>query len=214
MSKLQDVLNDEESMKQLQELASMFGNELSQSDNEQPPPTFSANNNNNNNNEQSSQNDQNAGFSQLLSNLGGLFGSNNQGNQNTGNQVPNIMPNQSNQNMSGQNGQSGDTPDLSQLISSLGGMLGSGGNTGTNSNQNGTSQMPNFDIGKIMQLQTIMASANKSDKNVDLLLALKPLLKEESQLKIDRLVKIFKLFAVYPVLKQSGLLGGDLLGLL
>ena len=39
------------------------------------------------------------------------------------------------------------------------------------------------------------------------------LLKEENQVKIDRLIKIFKLFAVYPALKESGLLGGDLLGL-
>lgn len=59
-----------------------------------------------------------------------------------------------------------------------------------------------------------MAQSNKSDKNVELLLALKPLLKEENQAKIDRLIKIFKFFAVYPALKESGLLGGDLFGLL
>ena len=66
----------------------------------------------------------------------------------------------------------------------------------------------------LMQLGTVISSANKSDKNVDLLLALRPLLKEENQVKIDRLVKIFKLFAIYPALKESGLLGGDLFGLL
>ena len=59
-----------------------------------------------------------------------------------------------------------------------------------------------------------MQQANKHDKNVDLLLALRPLMKEENQVKIDRLIKIFKLFAVYPLLKESGLLGGDLFGLL
>lgn len=48
---------------------------------------------------------------------------------------------------------------------------------------------------------------------MNLLLALRPLLKEENQAKIDRLIKVFKLFAVYPALKESGLLGGDLLGL-
>ena len=71
-----------------------------------------------------------------------------------------------------------------------------------------------LDVSKLLALQTIMQQANKQDKNVDLLLALRPLLKEENQAKIDRLIKIFRLFAVYPALKESGLLGGDLFGLL
>ena len=71
-----------------------------------------------------------------------------------------------------------------------------------------------LDVSKLLALQTIMQQANRQDKNVDLLLALRPLLKEENQAKIDRLIKIFKLFAVYPALKESGLLGGDLFGLL
>ena len=71
-----------------------------------------------------------------------------------------------------------------------------------------------LDVAKLMQLQAILQQANKHDKNVDLLLALRPLLKEENQVKIDRLIKIFKLFSVYPALKQSGLLGGDLFGIL
>ena len=71
-----------------------------------------------------------------------------------------------------------------------------------------------LDVARLLQLQAIMQQANKHDKNVDLLLALKPLLKEENQVKIDRVIKIFKLFAIYPALKESGLLGGDLFGLL
>lgn len=71
-----------------------------------------------------------------------------------------------------------------------------------------------IDMAKLLQLRGIMQQANRHDKNVDLLLALKPLLKEENQAKIDRLIKIFRLFAVYPALKESGLLGGDLFGLL
>ena len=71
-----------------------------------------------------------------------------------------------------------------------------------------------LDVSKLLALQTIMQQANRQDKNVDLLLALRPLLKEENQAKIDRLIKIFRLFAMYPALKESGLLGGDLFGLL
>ena len=138
MNKIQNVLNDEESMKQIKELADMLtaGNDQQ---NETPPPQ-----------------------------------------------------------------QSGE-PDLSQLLQNL-----MGGSQPAPPHQTGTG---GFDISKLMKLQGIMQSASKPDKNIQLLMALRPLLKEENQIKIDRLIKIFKLFAVYPALKESGLLGGDLLGL-
>lgn len=141
MNKIQNVLNDEESMKQIKELADMLTAEGG-SQSETPPP----------------QDAQNMDFSQLLQSLGG------------------ISPPQ----------------------------------------ETKTAQPPQgggFDIAKLMKLQGIMQSASKPDKNIQLLMALRPLLKEENQVKIDRLIKIFKLFAVYPALKESGLLGGDLLGL-
>ena len=107
------------------------------------------------------------------------------------------------------NGGQGEAPqsprnmDFSQLLQSLGGV----------SPPAQATQAGGFDIAKLMKIQSIMQSASKPDKNIQLLLALRPLLKEENQAKIDRLIKIFKLFAVYPALKESGLLGGDLLGL-
>ena len=142
MSKLQSVLGDEQSMKQLSEIASALSSEQPQTDKPQ---------------ESSTQPD----FSQLLGSLG--LSSDKQ-------PPPQPQPQQSANNQ--------------------------------------------LDVSKLLALQTIMQSANKQDKNIDLLLALRPLLKEENQVKIDRLVKIFKLFAVYPALKESGLLGGDLFGLL
>ena len=98
-------------------------------------------------------------------------------------------------------------PDISQLLGSLG-QADSFQNTESKPAADG------LDVARLLQLQAIMQQANKHDKNVDLLLALKPLLKEENQVKIDRVIKIFKLFAIYPALKESGLLGGDLFGLL
>lgn len=153
MSKLQSVLNDEESMKQIKELAGMLGGELNDSRQSQSVSE-----------PQKSENSQEstADFSKLLANLGGAFGGEN--------------------------------------------------NTATQNQQNNPAS--GIDMQKLMQLGTVISSASKSDKNVDLLLALKPLLKEENQVKIDRLIKIFKLFAIYPALKESGLLGGDLFGLL
>ena len=143
MTKIQNVLNDEESMKQIKELAGMLGNDL----NSQEQPESSP--------------------------------------------------------------QDNSAPDFSKLIANLGGMMN---NESQPQQQN--NQANGVDIQKLIQLGTVISSANKSDKNVDLLVALRPLLKEENQLKIDRLIKIFQLFAVYPALKESGLLGGDLFGLL
>lgn len=142
MAKLQSVLNDEQSMKQLGELANMLSNSEQKEGSAQPQ-------------QENSQPD----FSQLLNSL------------NLGTQQ---------------------SPPPPSPPASTGGL----------------------DMAKLLKLQTIMQQANKNDKNIDLLLALRPLLKEENQVKIDRLIKIFKLFAVYPLLKDSGLLGGDLFGLL
>ena len=142
MNKIQNVLNDEESMKQIKELADMLtadnGEQGGQSEAPQSP--------------------RNTDFSQLLQSLGG------------------VSP-----------------PAESKPVQAT--------------------QAGGLDIAKLMKIQSIMQSASKPDKNIQLLLALRPLLKEENQAKIDRLIKIFKLFAVYPALKESGLLGGDLLGL-
>lgn len=100
-------------------------------------------------------------------------------------------------------------PDLSSLLSALGqGSQQSGGNVAAQSGS------PGLDIGTIMTLQSIMAKASAPDKNRDFLIALKPLLKEENRRKIDKLIAIFKLMAVLPMLKESGILGGDLLGII
>lgn len=62
-----------------------------------------------------------------------------------------------------------------------------------------------IDITKLFKVQEIMSKAS-NDKSTELLLALKPLLREERQAKVDKAVKILKLFAVWTVLKDSGLL--------
>ncbi len=71
---------------------------------------------------------------------------------------------------------------------------------------------PTPDITKLMEFSKLLETASKTDKNTELILALKPHLKAETQQKADRLVKIFKLLSVYPLLKDSGLLGGDFSG--
>lgn len=62
------------------------------------------------------------------------------------------------------------------------------------------------DIAKIMQLTELMGTFSQSDRNTELLMALKPHLKEERQQKVDKAVKMLKLFTVWNVAKESGLL--------
>ena len=157
MNKLQDVLNDEESMKQIKELADMIASQAPSAE-ESAPVSVSA---------------QTGGIGSVPQNAGGM-------------------------------------PDISTLLRGL----GMGGGAAPSAAAPAQQPATNIDISKIMQIGQVISQANKSDKNVDLLLALRPLLKEENQNKIDKLIKIFRLLAVYPVLKESGLLGGDLFGLL
>lgn len=157
MNKLQDVLNDEESMKQIKELADMIASQAPSAE-ENSLVSVPA---------------QTGGIGSVPQNTGGM-------------------------------------PDISALLRGL----GMGGGAAPSAAAPAQQPAPNIDISKIMQIGQVISQANKSDKNVDLLLALRPLLKEENQNKIDKLIKIFRLLAVYPVLKESGLLGGDLFGLL
>jgi len=136
MNKLNEVLNDEESMKQIKELASMLGADDS-SDNSNPPFDISK-----------------------------ILGGETQNKTESENTKPSASP------------------------------------------------IPDIDIGKIMQLKGMIEASGKSDKNVALLLALKPLLKEEKQAKVDKVIKILRLLSMLPLLKESGLLGGDFLGII
>ena len=69
-----------------------------------------------------------------------------------------------------------------------------------------TEQGFGFDLGMLFQIQNIMQSISSNDKNTELLLALKPHLKEEKQQRVDKAVKLLKLFAIFTVVKESGLL--------
>lgn len=103
----------------------------------------------------------------------------------------------------------GSPPDISAMLSSL---LSSPQTAEPVSPPPTAAQQNTPDISKLMQLMNVISSSGKGDKNITLLLSLKPLLREENQAKIDRLVKIFKLMSAYPLIRDSGLLGGDLFG--
>ena len=55
----------------------------------------------------------------------------------------------------------------------------------------------------IMQL---MSAASASDKNIDLLKALRPHLSDERQQKLDRAMKLLKLYNIFTAMRESGML--------
>ena len=71
-------------------------------------------------------------------------------------------------------------------------------------NNSDSSGMPDLDT--ILKLTSLAGAFTQSDKNADLLIALKPHLGEEKQKRVDRAVKLMKLIAVWNMAKESGLL--------
>lgn len=64
-----------------------------------------------------------------------------------------------------------------------------------------------LDPSALLTMMSLFQSLNSSDDSEKLLLALKPLLREENQRKVDSAVKFMKIFALLPLLKESGILG-------
>lgn len=62
---------------------------------------------------------------------------------------------------------------------------------------------PNINFAAIFQL---IGAMSQSDKNCDLLTALKPHLCPERQVKIDKAVKLLKLYNLFVTARESGLL--------
>ncbi len=62
-----------------------------------------------------------------------------------------------------------------------------------------------FDIGKMMGLMSVFKN-QKQDHRSELLLALKPHLSEHRREKVDQAVKLLKIIALLPVLREQGLL--------
>ena len=106
--------------------------------------------------------------------------------------------------------QSPQNMDFSQLLQSLGGV-----SPPAESKPAQATQAGGLDIAKLMKIQSIMQSASKPDKNYP---ASSCSATSAERRKFRRKTRqahknYSSFFAVYPTLKESGLLGGDLLGL-
>jgi len=63
----------------------------------------------------------------------------------------------------------------------------------------------NIDFDMLMKAGEIFSRYNSPDKNTDLLRALKPHMRDENKEKIDTAIKIVKITALLPFLRESGL---------
>lgn len=63
--------------------------------------------------------------------------------------------------------------------------------------------LPDIDFGAVMQL---LGAMSRSDRNCDLLIALRPHLCAERQRKLDRAVKLLKLYNAFLTMRESGML--------
>ncbi len=64
-----------------------------------------------------------------------------------------------------------------------------------------------LDFATMAKAASLLGAAGTTSDNERLLLALKPLLREENQAKVDTAVKLLKLISLLPLLRETGLFG-------
>lgn len=79
----------------------------------------------------------------------------------------------------------------------------------TSSSDNNQAEIPNFDIGTMLKMKSIIDSMNKqqNDPRANLLRSLKPYLKNSRKEKVDQYIKLFSMGKVFEMINRLG--GGD-----
>ncbi len=100
-----------------------------------------------------------------------------------------------------------DINDLSGLLSGLlSGNSGSGTDGGEHDNSSdGDGIFGDIDPEMLLKLFDIASKMSENDKNTALLTALRPHLREENRLKLDRAARLMKLMSIIPLLRESGI---------
>ena len=121
------------------------------------------------------------------------------------NDINNLM-NQFNQML-----QNNDIPgDLKNIVDNL----KNSSNSNNNSDNNNSTSSPDIDINTILKMKQVMDSmnSNKDDPRTNLLLSLKPYLKESRKQKVDQYIKLFglgKALETFNILGNDNNPGGD-----
>ena len=89
-------------------------------------------------------------------------------------------------------------------LSELAKMITSDKHDSDGGSESSEADMP--DMSSIMKLTGLLGSVTGKDKDTELLLALKPHLKEKRQERIDKAVKLLRVIALWEAAKESGIL--------
>ena len=76
--------------------------------------------------------------------------------------------------------------------------------------ENEESQEDDFDFSTFFQLQSLLDAGNTENKNTALIVALKPYLSYDKQMRADKAIKILNIIEAAAVLRESGLLNNIL----
>ncbi|MDD6825204.1 MAG: hypothetical protein PUE12_03685 [Oscillospiraceae bacterium] len=76
--------------------------------------------------------------------------------------------------------------------------------------ENEESQEDDFDFSTFFRLQSLLDAGNTENKNTALIVALKPYLSYDKQMRADKAIKILNIIEAAAVLRESGLLNNIL----
>ena len=99
------------------------------------------------------------------------------------------------------------SPEGMEKIKTLAGALLGGGAEEGKTEPEPQPEMNMPDISALMKIGGLLKQTGQ-DERVNLLLALKPHLSERRRERVDRAVKLLKLYSLIPVLSESGLMEG------
>ncbi len=77
-----------------------------------------------------------------------------------------------------------------------------------NSSETGNNEvnLSDIDVSSVMKLTSLIGEASRKDKNEELLIALRPHLRNEKQKRVDKALKFMKLLTFWNIVKDSGML--------
>lgn len=93
---------------------------------------------------------------------------------------------------------------LSQFLSAAGDSRSENKENAEESGDNG-GIFDNIDAETLIRLMDIFSRLNSTDKNTELLMALKPHLRTENQAKLQRAASLLKIISLLPLLKELGM---------
>ena len=103
---------------------------------------------------------------------------------------------------------SGNSSISPEAIANMAKMFQNANNNNNNNNTGENSSTPNFDMNTILKMKSIFEQMNKNDDpRSNLLLSLKPYLKESRRKKVDQYIQFFKMSNIFDMFNNTG---GDL----